>query len=350
MDRAERRGPFAVGNQPHFAILARLNEILQASAAYLLVLDRCPFGEQAVRRENTAAVVDNGRHDPGLAEPFAGNSLNAVRRGGQRIRDRGLGKTPQQEVALPADALDFDRAGSGVRGDAGDAAGAVAPGHRSREFQPLPGVLVSGQRQRRAIVPEPLAISGIHDQHRAFAAGQCRRFAAEGQRRSQEREVGSGDQRLLGQAGARGARIGPRRSCRPRQHRDCGQRHAVQQQQNHGRADRRSGDQSWREPSPPAVKAGRTNRGQLLVQHAGSILPAMPRPTRCGRASPASGTISGPGVMPNAWYQASKLRTMSRAERIGRVRIRQQARAEIGFAIIAPPYLRPARDRIADRR
>ena len=241
------------------------------------------------------------------------------------------------------DPLDFDGDHARAGRDPGHASGAIAPCHGAGQLEPLARFIVRRERQRRTIVAEAIAISGVDDQQRPFAGGQRRRIATQPQRRAKERKIRSDDDRLARRRGLGRACVGQRSAREAAANRDRGERAIVRRAAEPRRpSGRRRGSRPARASAPSRRAEWNSIRGSSWCSMLAASYQLCARPTRCARASPARGRVSGPGVIPNAWYQASKLRTMSARYGLGAVRIGQQPLAQVRLAIVAPPHLGPA--------
>src|SRR5205085_8116193 len=99
----------------------------EPSLEWILAGRNRALAKQAVRGDQLALGVDNGRHYPRARQALAGDSLQSLYRAGQRIGRRRIWKPPEQEVLDRADPLDFNRAGADFRCDISDASGAITP-------------------------------------------------------------------------------------------------------------------------------------------------------------------------------------------------------------------------------
>ena len=137
MHSAQRLRRFPFGEKPHAIVVRHLDEVAETDSANLAFRPQRLLDEPAVGGEQSALAVDQRGHHPGLREPFADGPPDASRGRAERVGRGGPGKRHSSISPFDPDALDLDRDRPAIGRDPGDAAGAVAPGHRPGHVEAL---------------------------------------------------------------------------------------------------------------------------------------------------------------------------------------------------------------------
>ena len=290
VDRAQRPRGFAFGDEPHLVVLADLDEVARSALPRLSPGPQRALDEQAVGGERSALA----RRPPRPSRP-AGASRSPVtpfepRRPRSRADRAAAASGKRHSSRSPCARRARLRPGiaPALGRDPGDAAGAVAPGHRLRQLEALRAPRRRRRARAAAIAAEAFAIGGVDDQQRPFAVGQRDRIAAEAERRA-DAANNRGRRRAARPAAAR-RRLAQEQRSRPHRHatadgRRAGRCRPSDQQQQAATVRPPPTDQRRREPARPAVERRRIRcEGSSWY----SIVCSASRPTRCGRDPPGA--------------------------------------------------------------